>query len=97
MVMVHLSFSRLHTGEQEFHSCVVTTRLFPTTPVFWEAQHTLLLTSHTKCQEYNCNFFLSDNNLLPENTLIAYLIMEKLSWDSLLRLQAPLLAESVTL
>lgn len=35
-------------------------------------------------------FLLSDNNLLPENTLIAYLIMEKLSWDSLLRLQAPL-------
>lgn len=42
-------------------------------------------------------FLLSDNNLIPENTLIAYLITKKLSWDSLLRLQAPLLAESVIL
>lgn len=40
-------------------------------------------------------FLLSDNNLLPENTQIAYLIMEKLSWDSLLRLQAPLPAAAM--
>lgn len=34
---------------------------------------------------------LYDNNLLPENTLIVYLVTEKFSWDSLLTLQAPLL------
>lgn len=34
---------------------------------------------------------LYDNNLLPENTVIVYLVTEMFSWDSLLTLQAPLL------